>query len=138
MCRMLTGIPTHQCPFILCTYLGALAGAILAPSRRTVSSAVRAMSLDQQKQHHRCHRVLSRARWLSTEVSRILLGLLVGAFVPEGPLVLGIGEMLERRTGPKNRAKGIYCDIRYAPATPMGLPRFSGSPSLSVQHENRA
>ncbi len=88
-----------------------LAGAILAPGRRTVSSALRAMGLDQQKQFHRYHRVLSRARWSSREASRVLLGLLVEMFVPEGdPLVVGIDETLERRYGKKISAKGIYRD----------------------------
>src|SRR5215204_1903192 len=64
-----------------------LIGAILAPGRRTVSSALRAMGLDQHKQFHRYHRVLSRASWSSREASRVLLGLLVEAFVPEGPLI---------------------------------------------------
>jgi hypothetical protein len=36
--------------------------------------------------------------------------LLVEAFVPDGPLVLGIDETLERRWGPKIRAKGVYRD----------------------------
>jgi len=36
-----------------------LAGAILAPGRRTISSALRAMGLDQEKRFHRYHRVLS-------------------------------------------------------------------------------
>ena len=39
-----------------------LVGAILAPGRRTVSSALRAMGLDQYERFHRYHRVLSRAR----------------------------------------------------------------------------
>jgi DDE superfamily endonuclease len=79
-----------------------MAGAILAPGRRTVSSALRAMGLDQEKRFHRYHRVLSRASWSSREASRILLGLLVEAFVPEGdPLVVGIDEILERRWGKK-------------------------------------
>ena len=88
-----------------------VAGAILAPGRRTVSSALRAMGLDQEKQFHRYHRVLSRASWSSREVSRILLGLLVEAFVPEGdPLVVGIDETVERRYGKKIAAKGVYRD----------------------------
>src|ERR671912_2539716 len=88
-----------------------LMGAILAPGKRTVSSALRAMGLDQQKRFHRYHRVLSRAVWSSREVSRALLGLLVEAFVPEGsPLVVGIDETLERRYGKKIRAKGVYRD----------------------------
>jgi hypothetical protein len=85
-----------------------LAGAILAPGKRTVSSALRAMSLDQHRNFHRYHRVLSHARWSSTQASRVLFRLLVEALVPEGPLVVGIDETLERRKGPKIRAKGIY------------------------------
>jgi hypothetical protein len=74
-----------------------LMGAILAPGARTVSSALRAMGLDHEKRFHRHHRVLSRASWSSREVSRVLLGLLVEAFVSEGdPLVVGIDETLER------------------------------------------
>jgi hypothetical protein len=38
-----------------------VAGAILAPGKRTVASALRAMGLDQEKRFHRYHRVLSRA-----------------------------------------------------------------------------
>ncbi|MBA3472317.1 MAG: transposase [Rubrobacter sp.] len=87
-----------------------LAGAILAPGRRTVSSALRAMGLGQQKRFHRYHRVLSRASWSSVEASRVLLRSLVKAFVPEGPLVVGIDETLERRHGKKIAAKGVYRD----------------------------
>jgi hypothetical protein len=57
-----------------------LAGAILAPGKRTVSSALGAMGLDKQKGFHRYHRVLSRAVCSSREASRILLELLVEAF----------------------------------------------------------
>src|SRR5215212_3468875 len=89
-----------------------LAGAILAPGKRTVSSALGVIGLDQQKRFHRYHRVLSRAAWSSREASRVLLDLLVEAFVPEegAPLVVGIDETLERRQGKKIAAKGIYRD----------------------------
>ena len=88
-----------------------VAGAILAPGRRTVSSALRAMGLDQEKRFHRYHRVLSRANWSSREASGVLLRLVVKTFVPEGtPLVVGIDETLERPYGKKIRAKGIYRD----------------------------
>src|ERR671911_372354 len=88
-----------------------LAGAILAPGHRTVSSALRAMGLDQHKRFHRYHRVLSRASWSTQEVSRILVGLLVEAFVHEGdPLVVGIDETLERHWGKKISARGVYRD----------------------------
>jgi len=45
-----------------------LVGAILAPGRRTVSSALRAMGLDQEKCFHRYHRVLREA--LAGQVGR--------------------------------------------------------------------
>src|SRR5215204_6042479 len=87
-----------------------LVGAILAPGRRTVGSALRAMGLDGFERFHRYHRVLSRARWSSLEASRILLGLLLEAFVGQGPLILGIDETLERRYGKKISARGVYRD----------------------------
>ena len=88
-----------------------VAGAILAPGKRTVASALRAMGLDRERRFHRYHRVLSRASWSSRKASRVLLGLLVEAFVPEGsPLVVGIDETLERRYGRKMSARGVYRD----------------------------
>jgi hypothetical protein len=88
-----------------------LLGTILAPGKRTVASALRAMGLDQEKRFHRYHRVLSQASWSSLKVGRVLFGLVVKAFVPEGdPLVVGIDETLERRYGKKIKAKGVYRD----------------------------
>ena len=87
-----------------------LTGSILAPGKRTVTSALGAMGLDKEKRYCRYHRVLSRAAWSTREASRILLGLLVEAFVPDGPLVVGVDETLERRQGKKIAAKGIYRD----------------------------
>jgi hypothetical protein len=85
--------------------------AILAPGKRTVASALRATGLGRERRFHRYHRVLSRAGWSSLKVSRVLLGLLVEAFVPEGsPLVVGIDETLERRYGKKISARGVYRD----------------------------
>ena len=87
-----------------------LAGAILAPAHRTVAAALRAMGLAQARRFHRYHRVLSAARWSGLATGRILLHLLVAAFAPEGPLVFGVDETLERRRGKKIAAKGIYRD----------------------------
>ena len=87
-----------------------LAGAILAPGKRTVSAALCVMGLGQTEQFQRYHRVLNRAVWSSREASRVLLEVLVRTFVPNGPLVIGVDETLERRFGPKIAAKGIYRD----------------------------
>jgi hypothetical protein len=87
-----------------------LAGTILAPGRRTVSSALRVMGLGQTEHFQRYHRVLNRAVWSGREASRVLLAVLVRTFVPSGPLVVGVDETLERRWGKKIAAKGIYRD----------------------------
>jgi len=88
-----------------------LIGAILAPGIRTVTAALRVMGLSQERQFQNYHRVLNRAKWSSRTVSRILLRLLVRAFVPEGhPVVLGLDDHIERRRGTKIAAKGIYRD----------------------------
>jgi valyl-tRNA synthetase len=87
-----------------------LTGTILAPSKRTVASALRAMDLEDERRFCRYHRVLNRAVWSSREASRVLLGSLVEAFVAEDPLVLGVDETLERQRGKKISAKGVYCD----------------------------
>jgi hypothetical protein len=87
-----------------------VAGAILAPGKRTVASVLRAVGLQEERRFCRYHRVLSRAVWSSREASRLLLESLVEAFAPDGPLVVGVDETLERRRGKKIIAKGIYRD----------------------------
>ena len=72
-----------------------VAGSLLTPARRTVAAALRVLGLAQLKQFHRYHRVLSQAKWSGLAISRILLNLLVAAFAPDGPLVLGVDETLE-------------------------------------------
>lgn len=87
-----------------------LIGAILAPGVRTVTSVLRILGLAREHRFCRYHRVLSRAVWSPRAASRILLVLLVRAFAPTGPLVLGIDDTIERRRGKRIRAKGIYRD----------------------------
>ncbi len=87
-----------------------LAGAILAPAQRTVAATLRVIGLGHSPHFQRYHRVLNRASWSSLAASRVLLRLLVAAFVPDGPLVVGVDETLERRTGAKIAAKGVYRD----------------------------
>jgi hypothetical protein len=54
--------------------------------------------------------VLNRNRWSSRAAAKRLLHLLLGTFVPDGPVIIGIDETLERRWGPKIKARGIYRD----------------------------
>ncbi len=88
-----------------------LIGAILAPGTRTVASVLRVIGLSQERQFQNYHRVLNRAKWSSRALSRILLRLLVRAFVPaDQAVVLGLDDHIERRRGAKIAAKGIYRD----------------------------
>ena len=87
-----------------------LAGAILAPGKRTVTSVLRIMGLGQERHFQTYHRVLNRAVWSSLAASRILLQLLVRAFAPEGPLIFGLDDTIERRWGARIAARGIYRD----------------------------
>jgi hypothetical protein len=88
-----------------------LVGAILTPAKRTVTAALSVMGLRQEAQFQAYHRVLSRAAWSCLALSRILLHLLLAAFVPaDAPVIVGLDETIERRRGTKIAAKGIYRD----------------------------
>ena len=87
-----------------------LTGVILAPGRRTVSTALYALGLQARGDFALFHHVLSRASWSSQAVSRVLLDQLVRHLVPTGPIRLAIDETLERRWGEKIEALGVYRD----------------------------
>lgn len=88
-----------------------LVGAILAPGKRTVTAALRVMGLRNETQFQNYHRVLSRDTWSSFALSRILLRLLLRAFVPAAaPVIIGLDDHIERRRGKKIAARGIYRD----------------------------
>ena len=86
-------------------------GAILAPVHRTVSSCLRSLGLQNLKQFHKYHRVLSLSKWSAHKASRVLLNLLLDRFVgKDETLVFGIDETVERRWGAKIKARGIHRD----------------------------
>jgi hypothetical protein len=87
-----------------------LVGAILAPGKRTVSAILRVMGLQHEHDFPNYHRVLSRAVWSSRHASRLLCQQLVSLFAPDGVLVMGIDDTIERRWGKRIMARGIYRD----------------------------
>ncbi len=103
-----------------------LTGVILAPGRRTVSTALYVLGLQGRGDFALFHHVLNRTSWSSLAVSRVLLEQLVRHLVPRGPLLLAIDETLERRWGEKIEALGMS---RSAPptATSSRPRRYAGS-----------
>ena len=87
-----------------------LLGAILAPGQRTVASLLRISGLGGERRFANYHRVLNRAAWSGRAAARVLLGLLLNAFAPAGPVLLGLDDTIERRRGKRIKAKGIYRD----------------------------
>jgi DDE superfamily endonuclease len=87
-----------------------LCGTLLAPANHTVTAALRALGLADAPGFQNYHRLLNRARWSARQVAQVLLRLLVEAFVPSGPRIMGLDETIERRRGRKLTARAIYRD----------------------------
>ena len=87
-----------------------LLGTILTHGKRTVCSVLRTLGLQDIKNWDLYHRVLSRAKWSPLQGARRLLQMLIKHIVNTNTLVFGLDETLERRWGPKIKARGIYRD----------------------------
>ena len=96
--------PTWQHVLVL------VAGAVLAPGKRTVTQVLRVMGLAGHVGFARYHEVLNRARWDARAVARQLLVHLLDKLLPSGPVVIGIDDTIERRWGAKIKSRGIYRD----------------------------
>ena len=102
-----------------------VAGAILAPGRRTVAAMLRVMGLGQAPTFTNYHRVRNRNRWSGRAAAKRLLQHLLGTFAPDGPVVIGIDETIERRWGPKIKA-------------PWHLPRPGALQPWPLRQDKRA
>ncbi len=71
---------------------------------------MRFAGLSRERRFANYHRVLNRAVWDARAAACLLLGLLIAAFAPSGPVLLGIDDTIERRRGKRIAAKGIYRD----------------------------
>ncbi len=87
-----------------------VAGAVLAPGKRTVTQVLRVMGLADEPGFQRYHDVLSRARWDARAVARRLLLYIIERLQPSGELVIGVDDSSERRWGARIKARGIYRD----------------------------
>lgn len=85
-------------------------GALLAPGKRTVSSCLRMTGRAEATNFATYHQILNRARWSPHAVARRLLGMIIERLVPNGPVVIGMDDTIERRWGHRISARGIYRD----------------------------
>jgi len=99
-------------------------GALLSPGDRTVTAALRVLGLADDTRFGTFHRLLSRARWSSPQASRVLLDLLLAAYVPSGRL--RNSETPPRGHRKKERSNGVGVSIPVdrsslclAPETPL-------------------
>src|SRR3954452_19072162 len=86
------------------------AGTLLAPGRRTAAAALRVTGLERSTGFAVHRRVPSAARWSARAVAHRLLLVLVATLVRDGPVVVGIDGIIERRWGARIGARGIYRD----------------------------
>jgi hypothetical protein len=110
-----------------------LAGAILAPGKRTMTSVLRIMGLSQEPHFQTYHRVLNRAAWSSLVASRVLLQLLVRALRPAA----STATRCVHRTAISSRSAACADCAGCSWCRFPGLPRFSALPFLTAQCPSR-
>ena len=94
-------------------------GAVLAVGPRRVTNCLRALGLAEHPGFTAFHRVLNRNAWSGLALARILCRALVAAFVPSGPIIIGVDHTLERRRGPRIGPAGRF----YDPSRLSDMPR---------------
>ena len=94
-----------------------VAGAVLAPGKRTVTAALRILGREQDNDFPIHHGVLNRAVGSSRAVAGWLLRLLVATFVSaDATVVIGVDDTIDRRWGPRSALAALI-------VTPSALPR---------------
>ena len=91
-----------------------LLGALLTPGQRTVCSILRIVGLRRERHFVNYHRVVNQAVWHSRFGTCLLLERLLRAFVPTGPVLLGVDDTVERRRG-KQRSPDAGALIEVVP-----------------------
>ena len=124
-------------------------GALLAIGPRTATNCLRVLGLAEHPSANppgfagftAFHRVLNRNAWSGSALARTLLHMIVVAFVPSGPIVIGLDHTLERRRGPRiGPASRFYDALRTREekdATSRGLRWLSAMVLVDVPFAGR-
>ena len=96
--------PTYQ------RFLVLLVAAILTTGRRTVANLLRTAGELAHGHPSSYHRVLSRRRWSSPELARILIRFILDHWVPEGPVSLAGDDTVDEHRGARVYGKGCHRD----------------------------
>jgi DDE superfamily endonuclease len=96
--------PTYQ------RFLVLLLAAILTTGRRTVSNLLRTTAGLAPGDASSYHRVLSRRRWSSLQLARILARFILDHWVPDGPVYLAGDDTVAEHRGAKVYGKGCHRD----------------------------
>lgn len=116
-------------------------GALLAVGPRTVTNCLRALGLAEHPSFTAFHRVLNRNAWSGFALARTLLRAVVAAFVPSGPIVIGVDHTLERRRGRRIGPVGHFYDASRSTAevkvTGRGLRWLSAMVLVEVPFAGR-
>jgi hypothetical protein len=96
--------PTYQ------RFLVLLVAAVLTTGRRTISNLLRTAGALAPGHPSSYHRVLSRRRWSSPELARILIGFILDHWVPEGPVALAGDDTVDEHRGARVYGKGCHRD----------------------------
>src|SRR5919202_3004812 len=98
-------------------------GALLAVGPRTVAACLRVLGLAEHPGFAAFHRVLNRNTWSSLAPARVLLRTAAAAFVPAGPVVVGVDHTLERRRGRRIGPAGHFYDAGRSSAERKAVSR---------------
>jgi DDE superfamily endonuclease len=96
--------PTYQ------RFLLLLLAAVLTTGRRTVSNLLRTAAGLAKGDASSYHRVLSKRRWSTLALARILTRFILEHFVPEGPVLIAGDDTVDEHRGTKVYGKGCHRD----------------------------
>jgi hypothetical protein len=87
-----------------------LFAAILVTGRRTVSNLLRAVQVLAPGHPSTYHRVLSKRRWSTWRLARVLAGFILGHWVPDGPVQICGDDTVDEHRGKKVYGKACHRD----------------------------